>query len=325
MSWLDGTALAGVRRELRPFAEGAAPTPGVEAFCHQYGLDFRCRHPDLDYRAGAVDSGPYRLAVHYWRQPGAAGTLLLLHGYFDHTGLYGRLIDYGLRRNWNVLVFDLPGHGLSTGERAAIDDFSQYSRAVADVLAACVPAGEVLWAMAQSTGAAALTQFAREYPWPFRHAVLLAPLIRPVEWPLLRIGLRLADGWMKQVPRRFAHSATRGQFVIPPRQDPLQSAHIPLSWPRALCRWVRGLPRSDLGVGPVLILQGRADRTVAWRYNLGHLRRLYPGSRVVLLDGGEHHLANERRALQREMFRAVDDWLAGEGETRADRSDDLPR
>ena len=33
----------------------------------------------------------------------------------------------GLLHRYNVLIFDLPGHGLSSGEPAVIDDFSDYS------------------------------------------------------------------------------------------------------------------------------------------------------------------------------------------------------
>ena len=51
---------------------------------------------------------------------------VVCHGYYDHVGLYGHLIDDLLERGIAVMSFDQPGHGLSTGDRANIDDFQQY-------------------------------------------------------------------------------------------------------------------------------------------------------------------------------------------------------
>ena len=38
---------------------------------------------------------------------------LISHGYYDHAGLYGHLIEHLLSRGWNVAIFDQIGHGLS--------------------------------------------------------------------------------------------------------------------------------------------------------------------------------------------------------------------
>ncbi|MED5413144.1 MAG: alpha/beta fold hydrolase, partial [Pseudomonadota bacterium] len=58
------------------------------------------------------------------------GTVFIIHGYFDHTGLYGHLIKHCLQKGLTVISFDLPGHGLSSGDPASIDSFNQYSDAL---------------------------------------------------------------------------------------------------------------------------------------------------------------------------------------------------
>ncbi len=151
-----------LRQQLPAFREGANPSPELQAFCRHYGIDFAARLPHVEHLAGHVRSGEYTLAVHHWRQPDARANLLLLHGYFDHTGLFGKLIEWGLSRHCNVLIFDLPGHGLSSGEPAVIDDFGDYSRAIDDVLGAVNLPPLPLWVMAQSTGGAALVDYARK-------------------------------------------------------------------------------------------------------------------------------------------------------------------
>ena len=46
-----------------------------------------------------------------------------------------RMAEYLLEQGYAVVMFDLPGHGLSEGKRASIDDFSQYGCALSDFLA----------------------------------------------------------------------------------------------------------------------------------------------------------------------------------------------
>lgn len=304
-----------LRERLPPFAGAGKPTALQREFCRDYSIDFAARYPQLQYRAGRVASAGYQLAVHQWCQPGATSNLLLLHGYLDHSGLFGHLIEYGLSRHCNVLIFDLPGHGLSTGDPVAIDDFGEYSQAVADVLAAAPfpDAGQPalpLWVMAQSTGAAALVEFARSNPWPFSAMILLAPLVRPAGWRRVKFTHVLLHRFVDSVPREFTRNSSDQAFLAFLRRDPLQSRKISVRWVGALRRWLAGLPISDLGVGPALVLQGDVDGTVDWRYNLRATARLFPGSHIEMLPGAGHQLANESLVIRQQYLKAVDGWLA---------------
>lgn len=269
--------------------------------------------PAVEHVAGCVRSGNFDLAVHHWHQPGAASNLLLLHGYFDHTGLYNKLIEWALLHNCNVLIFDLPGHGLSSGEPAVIDDFGDYSRAIEEVLAAVKPPPLPLWVMAQSTGAAALVDYAGKYSWPFAATVLLAPLVRPAGWLGVKAGHSLLGGFIDSIPRKFAANSSDKVFLEFLKCDPLQSLRISLRWVGALRRWLRDLRRRDLGVGPALIVQGDSDATVDWRYNLDFIGQLFPGSRMEYLHGAGHQLANESARVRQAYLQDVAKWLAQQG------------
>ena len=164
-------ALQQLRDTLALWCEQKPLPIGWLDYCRYYSIDFSDRFGQADYRAGAVESGPYRLAVNHWHSVGATRNLVLLHGYSDHSGLFGHLIAYGLATNCNVLIFDLPGHGLSTGEPAAIDTFREYAVALADVLQAVALPQLPTWTMAQSTGCSVLMEFARHYDWPFQATV----------------------------------------------------------------------------------------------------------------------------------------------------------
>ena len=70
-----------------------------------------------------------------------------------------------------------------------------------------------------------------------------------------------------------------------------------------------GLPLADLGVGPVLVLQGDRDGTVGWRYNMKAIAKLFPGSRIEYLPGAGHQLANESAAIRSRYAASIDAWL----------------
>ena len=302
--------LQALRRDLPPFTDAVPPSSALQDFCRYYGIDFAARQPDVEHLAGTVRSGDYTLAVHLWRRAGAESNMLLLHGYFDHTGLFGKLIEYGLSRNCNVLIFDLPGHGLSSGEPVAIDDFGDYSQAIADVLATVRLPDLPLWVMAQSTGCAALVDFARKQAWPFSATVLLAPLVRPAGWFGVRAAHILLRWFVDSVPRGFAKNSSDLEFLQFVQRDPLQSRRVSLRWVGALRRWLAGLPEQDLGVGPALIIQGDVDKTVAWRSNHKFVQKLFPGRRVEQLPGAGHQLANESVAIREHYLAVVENWLA---------------
>jgi alpha-beta hydrolase superfamily lysophospholipase len=302
-------ALQQLGAALPPLGESGPEPPGMADYLRFYQLDFPARIPGVSHHCGRVVSGGFRLAVHLWRQPGARHNLLLLHGYFDHVGLFSRLAEHGLLRHCNVLAFDLPGHGLSSGRPAAIDDFACYGDSIAAVLGAARWPTLPTWVMAQSTGGAALVDFAGRHHWPFADTVLLAPLLRPVRWPLVRTAQLLLQPFVDSVPRRFSANSSDREFLDFLQRDPLQPRRIPVNWVGALRRWLAQLPLEDLGVGPALIVQGDADGTVDWRYNLPQFNRLIPGSRIELVPGAGHHLANEAQPLRERYLRAVDRYL----------------
>ncbi len=297
------------REQLPPFDDNATPSPALQAFCRTYGLDFAERLPQVAYRVGRVHCGAFTLAVHQWRQPDARANLLLVHGYFDHSGLFNKLIAWALAHRCNVLIFDLPGHGLSSGEPAVIDDFGEYSSAIDAVLRATSLPSLPWWVMAQSTGGAALIDYARKYAWPFTATVLLAPLVRPARWASVSAAHRLLAPFLPSVERKFSANSSDREFLEFLKRDPLQSRRTSLRWVGALRRWLHGLVRQDLGVGAALVIQGDADATVDWRYNVSFVSALFPGSRVEYLPGAGHQLANESETYRGAYLALAVTWL----------------
>ena len=137
--------------------------------------------------------------------------------------------------------------------------------------------------------------------------------MRPAAWRGIRLAYSALRGFTDGVPRRFARNSSDEAFLDFVRRDPLQCRRVPFRWIGALRRWLRSLPRRDLGVGPALILQGDEDRTVDWHYNLPFMQALFPGSRVEYVAGAGHQLANESAALRRQYLEIVVRYLADRG------------
>jgi acylglycerol lipase len=54
--------------------------------------------------------------------------LLVAHGYAEHSGRYGNLVDYFVPRGYAIYALDHRGHGRSEGERVVVEDYDDYLR-----------------------------------------------------------------------------------------------------------------------------------------------------------------------------------------------------
>ena len=298
-----------LRRALPAFAENSDPTPELSEYLKFYRLQFSEGFSDAQYHAGFIQSGGFKLMTQRWLLPDARANLILVHGYFDHAGIYDKLIAYGLSRDCNVLIFDLPGHGLSSGERAVIDEFADYGKAIEAVISGADLPSLPIFALGQSTGCAALVELARHASWPFSKTALLAPLVRPAGWTSVSLGHTLLHRFTDSLERKFNKNSSDLGFLDFLRADPLQSHRMSLLWIGALKRWLKSLPIEDLEVGPVLVIQGRKDGTVDWRYNMKAIVRLFPGSDIRYLDQAGHQLANESPAIRESYGAILDEYF----------------
>lgn len=286
----------------------ACDCPGFDAYLNFYGIDFARELPGTFHAMGRVLTGPYKIACHYWLPAGdqaAKGTVMILHGYFDHVGLFGHLIRYLLARRYAVVAFDLPGHGLSNGERASIESFDHYVEvldAVASKARSNLPAP--LSAIGQSTGGAILLKrILEEGGQQFDKVTLLAPLVEPTLWWLNRLVYTLTRRLKTVIPRKFLSNSSDSDFLdFLVARDPLQSRFVPVLWIGAMKQWVKECRSARASDYPVTILQGNQDTTLSWRINLRILRRRFPRGNFHIIPGARHHMANEMPALRQLIF-----------------------
>jgi alpha-beta hydrolase superfamily lysophospholipase len=302
-----------VRAQMRPLEfSGLSVAGGAEQdYFAFYGIDFAHRVRGVTHHFGRLAAAGFEIACHFYELAGARGTCVLLHGYFDHAGLYAHLIAHCLRAGCSVLIWDFPGHGLSDGPQASIHDFEDYT----DVLAAVLehhrdrlPAP--LYAIGQSTGGAVLMSWAfrkcrSAATCPFARMALLAPLVRPARWRTVNLMYTLLRPFRDGVRRKFMDNSGDADFLAFVRADPLQSRMLPVQWVGAMRQWIRDFREHPVTDFAPLVVQGDADQTVDWRWNVPMIRQKFPRAEVRVLPGARHHLVNETRELREKVFAAL--------------------
>jgi lysophospholipase len=302
-----------VRASLKPLVPGTPTvlTPEEDAYLRHYGIHFSESIEGIAHQLGRVETDTHTIAAHLWTPRDAVGSAVVIHGYYDHVGLYGHLIRFLLDRNLAVLSFDLPGHGLSSGAPATIETFDHYVAA----FDACFRAFEAhlpspRHLFGQSTGGAIAMEWllANEMTRatsPFDRIVLLAPLVRPYLWRVNRVVYEIARRTINERPRSFVFNTQDKAFVEFLRdRDPLQARTLPVQWVTAMQAWRKRFERhrpSDLAP---LVVQGHADRTVDRRYNVRVIERLFR-PQVFYIPEARHHLVNESPAIRARMFEAI--------------------
>ena len=266
--------------------------------------------PNLKLTAGTTED--HQTVIMSWEPTKSLGTVIIVHGYMDHTGLYGHLIRHLLGRQLTVVCLDLKGHGLSSGAACSITDFGDYVAQVQSVITLCQAhfAGP-LHGIGQSMGGSVLMKHclnqSAHNAYPFTSLTLLAPLLQPADWKKNRRLYHLSRWFVKSIKRVFRPSSRDIEFLAFLReQDPLQPTRVPLDWVGAMDQWISEFAQVNKVDYPVHIIQGDNDKTLDWKYNLSQFRLTFNALQVTIIKRANHHLVNEEEALRESIFAKIE-------------------
>jgi len=305
---------------MKPIDFRSEPEPSLaeQKYFRFYHLDLESQIADVGHRFGKFSAAGYDIATHHYypTKTESRGVVFVLHGYHDHVGLYHHIIRYCVERQYSVITYDLPGHGLSSGETGVIHEFEHY----VDVLDRCITKvskylNEPRHVIAQSTGGAIVMdyvinrRFTKE-TCPFDKMILLAPLIRPRDWWRGKILYHMLKYFVKKINRVFTENSHDFDFLDFLRhKDPLQCRSLPLSWVGAMDRWIQLFEFSPGSSLSPVIIQGQQDGTVEWRHNIPMILEKFDRPQVHYLPRGRHHLANEEIAIRKRLLKLFDQYL----------------
>jgi len=283
-----------------------------KAYLNFYEIDFYAKGYDVQQSFGKFEMAGYTISAQVFKQAGANHTALIVHGYYDHVGIYGSIIEFCLKQGWNVVAYDLPGHGLSSGARATIDDFQVYDQIFAYMVDnAKTHLTDRLSVFGQSTGGAIiinylLTRQLSKEDSPFVNVVLKAPLVRPKGYWTAKIVHRLISPFKSYLKRGFAQNSNDDHFLaFLSEQDPLQPRHLSVEWVGAMKKWVKMIEAQPSIDVPITVVQGDDDDTVAWKHNMKVLRGKFTDKTLKMIAGGRHHLVNDDKDRRDQAY----SWL----------------
>ncbi|OZM57350.1 hypothetical protein CIB95_07770 [Lottiidibacillus patelloidae] len=269
-------------------------------------------HPNCSYYNGFLNVHDENVFVQLYKPSDSRGTVFLLHGYFDHLGYLSPIVKELLKMKFTVVGYDKIGHGLSTGKRAYIEDFNEYTDTLKAVVNETKKSLKGPYSIiGHSTGAATITDYVikNNDSHGFDKIILLAPLVRPNKWPLTMLSSAIMKPFLKNVPRKFKNN---NAFAIFRKKDPLQTSAIPIQWVSAMHKWHRDIESFDPIRTPITIIQGKKDKVVSWRFNCKFLLRTFVGSNIHYLENGEHHIAIENESSKKEVLKIIKGVLEDE-------------
>ena len=259
-----------------------------------------------------------QIAYRLWEPSHPTHTLIMVHGFGEHSGRYGLLAKAFAEQGIFVVCPDLVGHGRSTGRRGDIDRFDRY----VDVLDAWATAGLGVIAggharamvFGHSLGGLVTIHWALRCPTRFERLILQAPLLE-VGFPVPPWKTRLAE-WLTRYwpslllpagldPTWLSHDPTIVQAY---REDPLVSRRISLRCYEAIQTAMRqAMERASQLKPPTLMLYGMEDRVVSVSACRTFFEQISCEKRLMEFPGCRHELHHEPAFPQ--VVEAVLRWI----------------
>lgn len=238
-------------------------------------------------------------------------SILLIHGYLEHSLINRYLILDLYERNYDVLCIDLPGHGFSSGPSAAVDDFSEYSDAI-EIAKKYIKQSmkEPYYAIAHSTGCSSLLENYYTYTSEsfFAKTVFIAPLVHCSEWFWTTLGntLIVPTGYDPPLGKTIFGSK---EYIEMSNSDPLRSYFLDHRWVRALVNWNEKNQFYKTCSEKLLVIQGHNDTVVDYKYNLPYLQQRFTNLKIVEVKEFSHWVTNEVIENRNKLFTIISSYL----------------
>jgi alpha-beta hydrolase superfamily lysophospholipase len=262
--------------------------------------------------AGSVD-----LYYQRWLPDASPRAIIaLVHGFGDHSGRYGAVVDHFVPRGYAVYGLDLRGHGRSPGPRGHVMFWAEYREDVHAFLqfVRSQHPQTPLFLYGHSMGGLVALEFALHHPDGVAGVIASAPaLAQTSASPLLvflgRIVSRIWPGFGMTVTLASGGLSRDAEVNQAALADELThsraTARFSTEFSGAMARTLEGAPSFKL---PLLILQGTADQIVSPDTNRAFFDRVAsPDKEWRQYEGGRHEPHNDVNA--EEVMEDVERWL----------------
>ncbi|AQQ08895.1 Phospholipase YtpA [Sedimentisphaera cyanobacteriorum] len=253
----------------------------------------------------------FNIASYLFPSQSPKAVIIALHGYLGHCVQMGKLIPEANNEGYSVAALDLPGHGLSSGEKYSISSFDKY-REVLEAFAEQVKIRfpEIpVYGLGFSLGGAIFVDYhLKNGKGVFEKTVLAAPLIRNALWEITKKATMAFDEITDKIPRVYKKETSDPFYIEMERKDPLRANFLPLRWVKALHSWEADLREKGKCSVPARVLYGLKDTTVDTKEGTEYFKNYWPNAEIIEYPGGKHELILEAAPLG---SRVIQDILTG--------------
>jgi alpha-beta hydrolase superfamily lysophospholipase len=262
-------------------------------------------------------AGGLELYRQAWLPTGSARALLVIvHGFGEHMGRYGNVVDALVPRGCALAGYDLRGHGRSEGPRGLVMSWAEYRRDLARFLELMSEEhpGLPVFLYGHSMGGLIALEYALRHPEGLRGVIASAPAVGP---PGVSPVLLFLSRILSAAVPRFTLSANLDETAISRDPEVVRAyEQDPLVHDRATARLGTEMTKAADRVQeraadfklPLLVIHGDQDRLISPEDS----RRFFEHSgsedktyRVV--PGGFHEPHNDLEAEQ--VLEDVARWL----------------
>lgn len=255
------------------------------------------------------------LLVRHWQPAGSnvKANLLVLHGYLEHAGRYAPLAEYLAQLAIATHVYDMRGHGRSSGQRGYVKHFDDYLDD-ADAIVGTVESDAPLFVLGHSNGGLIALDWVMSRPTPAQGLIVTNPFLAmtsPPRGPKLWVG-RLAGRF---APRLSLPSGLKSeqmshdpQMVEAHRQDPLICHNANASWFRAVAKTQARVLGQRRVSKPLLYVYSGADPIAAPDINRQFAQQLDSPDKTIEERADEfHEVLNETK--REALFAMIGKWI----------------
>jgi alpha-beta hydrolase superfamily lysophospholipase len=270
----------------------------------------------MKHREGTF-KGANELNLYYqsWHPQIARAVLVIIPGHGGHSGIFTKMVEYMLERNYTVYSFDLRGNGRSPGQRGYINSWAEF-RADLKAFLNLVKSKEPelpLFVIGQSLGGTIALDYVLRELNQIQGLILIAPAlglgINP--WKLLigKLLSRILPHFSLDTGIDFSASSRDPEVVAACAQDILRHNRGTARLATELLKtidWIY-LHVTELQI-PLLILHGGADRVTLPASSRIFFEQLTLADKEIREYPESYHEIHNDLNYQ-EVLVDIEDWL----------------